>query len=503
MNQQKRRGDLVAVRDAGLCLGVAVSTAALTLVFFFPCFTNWQGLRFPELEPTAPEWERARFALVQLDDPAAQIPNTAHYGIKYRLLFPVLSHALRLSHAMYLAIPHLGCLLCLWLVAWLTRRQLNDWFLTWLATALFAALSWFFVSTGWLAYFDSWLVLGLLAASFVPSRPISLAAWALVPWIDERFIFALPVIITVRAVVLLPDLAVRTFLKDLLIGGAICSPYVALRAIEWLAGDAEAVRHVNFHLEKMQDVSLGTYALGLWSGFRAAWVLFAAAIVAVWLSGRRAMAVGLATVSALTALASLMIVADMSRTLMVLAPVMLLGAWQLTNLLGAYGPQALTAVLIANLSLPASHVVWTRTFPIHSLAHEVGYYNDPPGWVFAPEHFRRGNQLLSEGRADEARGEYSQAIRLESHWLAPHIQRAAASAWLGDVSSARKDIDAVLRVNPDSYDALLMRALFPNNSRDRRASIADLERALEHAPPNWPPRAQAEQALLRMRNGAS
>ena len=36
-------------------------------------------------------------------------------------------------------------------------------------TTLLATCSWFFVSTGWLGYFDSWLILSLLVVTF--TRP--------------------------------------------------------------------------------------------------------------------------------------------------------------------------------------------------------------------------------------------------------------------------------------------------------------------------------------------
>jgi len=43
-------------------------------------------------------------------------------------------------------------------------------FLASVAAASIACADWLFVSLGWLAYFDSWSVLGLLVATFSPSR---------------------------------------------------------------------------------------------------------------------------------------------------------------------------------------------------------------------------------------------------------------------------------------------------------------------------------------------
>lgn len=488
-----------SLTEAGLCLATGATAAVLVLVFFSPAFVNWQGIKYPELQPTLPEFERARYALAQVENPAAPILNPSHYAIKWRLLFPVLVHAAHLPEWLFLALPQIGCLLCLALIAWLSQQRLHDWLLTWLVTALVAALPWFFVSTGWLAYFDSWLVLAILLASFVPSRAVLLATCVLAPWIDERFVIALPVIMTVRALVA-PIVVSRDVWKDLLTVAIACGPYLALRLLDWLTGEKESTGYVDTHLDEMRQVSVGTYALGLWSGFRAAWPLVVVAITNTWQSRGRTLGIVLTTVTVLTALVSLVVASDMSRTLMVLVPVVLVGAWRLPSLLHRNGRYAMAAILVANLLLPAAHVVWTRTFPIHSLPTEIVNLRDPPGWIFAPEHFRQGNQLLSEGRADEARKEYSEAIRLENRWIAPHIQRAAASAWLGDIDNARTDIDAVLAVDPRCFDALYMRSTLPG--RDARQNIVDLEQALQYAPPNWPPRAQAEEALQRLQTKA-
>jgi len=486
-----------AVRDVAHCLAVAVSTGAAVLFFFSPCFTNWQGLKYPELQPTTPEFERARFALAQLDDPAAPIPHPVHYGIKWRLLFPVLCHLARVPAGIYLALPHMGCVLCLGLVAWLSHKRLQDWSQAWLVTAIFAALPWFFVSTGWLAYFDSWLVLGMLLYTFVPARAVSLSACAFTPWIDERFIFALPVLMATKAA-LAPADERRSRWQGILIPCVVGGIYVFLRAYEWLSGDAEAVRHINFHLQEARHVGFGTYIEGLWSGFRVAWLVIGLALVSVWMTCGRSMGSLLAAVTAITTVVSLLIVADMSRTLMVLASLALVGMWYLAERTGARARLALGALLAANLLLPASHVVWSRTFPVRSLPTEIAYYRTPPDWIYAPEHFRRGNTLLSAGRAKEAREEFSEAIRLEGRWTAPHVQRAVASLRLGDIESSRQDLEAVLQADPECYDALLLRALLPGAGRDVKATMADLRRALESAPLSWPPRQQVEGMLEQM-----
>ena len=47
------------------------------------------------------------------------------------------------------------------------------------------------ISTAWLAYFDSWYILGLLLTVFASPAEM-LAAVVVTPWIDERFVLTLP-----------------------------------------------------------------------------------------------------------------------------------------------------------------------------------------------------------------------------------------------------------------------------------------------------------------------
>ena len=135
-------------------------------------------------EPAA-EFDRAVPSLAQLDNPWAPVNHPFHMVIGWRLLFPVVGHYLHLSHGVYLALPHVGCMLTLWLVAALTYRRLGRWCITFVATAIFTALPWFFVSSSWLTHFDSWLILGLLVAAFIPSAVALGAACLLTPWVDE------------------------------------------------------------------------------------------------------------------------------------------------------------------------------------------------------------------------------------------------------------------------------------------------------------------------------
>ena len=178
-----------------LCLAIAAGTRSSA---FSPIRrTSTRGAPSAITSCIAPEYSRANALLVQVQDPwsTITIPCTTCWrgGCCFRWCgIMVICRRADPGHA--------ACRLCARAVA----RRVADLFSTSplaptiLATLLFATLPWFFVSSGWLGYFDSWYVLGLVAAAFVPSRWVLGAVAVLTPWVDERFLLALPVILLIR-----------------------------------------------------------------------------------------------------------------------------------------------------------------------------------------------------------------------------------------------------------------------------------------------------------------
>ena len=262
-----------------LSLMVALAAALVVTCFFSPRFVLWRGVAIAEdlPEPFA-EFDRAIPSLAQLDDPAQPITHTYHKVLAWRLLFPLVGHYLRVSHDVFLALPHVGCLLALWLSAWLTYERLRRWWPTFYATALLAALPWFFVSCSWLTYFDSWLILGLLAAAFVPSRWALGAACLATPWIEEHFVLALPVTMTVRATALgqIETGNRQDMLRDLATVIATSVPYLMIRLVAWLDGDVYSSWYLAVHMREVRKIPFQRFVDGLWSGYRVAWLIVCA-----------------------------------------------------------------------------------------------------------------------------------------------------------------------------------------------------------------------------------
>jgi hypothetical protein len=238
-------------RIGAISLAVAIAAASLVTFCFAPRFIMWRGLSIAdELPDRAPEFGRAIVALQQLDDLQVRIDDPTHQVIAWRLLFPVMWHYLWLPRWLYLAMPQIGCLLALWLVAALTYQRLGSWWSSGMATTSLAALSWFFVSSGWLLHFDSWLVVGLLAATFIPWRLALALSCLLTPWVDERFVIALPVTLAVRAVSMeqISQKRWRDMMVDWTIALAASVPYPMIRLIAVLHGDGNT-SHYGSHEE--------------------------------------------------------------------------------------------------------------------------------------------------------------------------------------------------------------------------------------------------------------
>jgi tetratricopeptide (TPR) repeat protein len=496
---RKPAADGDALRESFLCLAVAVTAALLTLFFFSPRFVFWRALNLPH-RLSFPECHRALDTMTQLDDPWQRIENQSNRVIGWRLFFPLIWHYARLPRTLLLAMPQIGCLLALWLTAWVMRKRLADWPQTWMATTLFAALPWFFVATGWLAYFDSWLVLGLLVAIFVPSRVTLALACLLTPWIDERFVIALPATVAARAIALarVERGNWRDLGLDLAVIAAASLPYPAVRGIVWLAGDADSSEYVAKHWQDARGVPLSRYLEGLFSGYRAAWIMIAAA---VWFWARATgwkWGVAFALIVLLCSIGGLLIAADMSRTLMIECPFVLLGIWLWHK---SHAPSCrfgLAAVLAANLLLPAQHVIWPFTVPIRYLYAEMDRYRVPPPEFQPGAHAALGNSMRDKGDRTNARKHYDVAIALDPKSASAYAGRAALNLDEGNLPAALSDANSALGLQPDRADALLIRAILRGQRGENAPAIDDARRALQTAPQGSPLREGAEAFLEQM-----
>jgi len=480
----------IASRPCIRAAGIALLAAAASLFMFTPSFVTWRGLNIPELAAD-PALNRAADALRQLQDPFLRPDSPTDRVIAWRLFFPLLGHALRLPPALYLALPHLGCLLVLFLVARiLLSCGLGGWE-SLAATTIAATCSWFFVSTGWLAYFDSWYVLGLLLVAFSPGRRWAVAAILVAPWIDERFVLTLPLCLAIRArcqAAFGTPRSPRELRSDWALFGAALLPWVAVRLGAFALGH-DSVTGLYLR-EQTPARNIRFYAAGLWQGLRWAWVF-----VLAWLARERragaprAAALGLLLGASVAV--NLVAANDLSRSVSIVLPAAIIGIllWHRSE------PARVRAFLFAacglNLVFPARHVVGDWTEPIFYWHTELDNARHPPQLLDPRYYVQQGAALNSARDPSGAVRRFGIALALDPGNAEALADRAVSYYQLGRSGEALADADRAVLLQPHSADALYVRGIVRAGRGDAAGGLLDLEQALRDGPPDWPGRSQA------------
>jgi hypothetical protein len=336
-------------------------------------------------------------------------------------------------------------------------------------TLLMATLSWFFVATGWLSYNDGWLVLALCLYAFSPSQVARIAVCLVTPWVDERFVFQLPLLAVLRHSVLARPLGqwrvtLREFGYELLAVG----PYVLMRSYLLAAGmDASGREHIARHLGNRDPAQI---IRGLWEGLRMGWVTMLLGAAAIRERMRSLAAV--AGLAAAALLANVLLAHDISRVTSVLAPLVLAACLAMAARQGRWGLRAVGALAVCNLLLPASDVI-----------ENAGGGPIAPVWRAWREGRRMEQAMVdaSEGNKAYRAGDYAAAVRLLSAALASESDFADARrglAWSyfyqGQFGSSLKEATVVTdseAVRPEDW---LLRGLCEakvNRVADARRSL--------------------------------
>jgi hypothetical protein len=481
----------------GICLLVGVSASIVSILAYTPRFYMWPAVGNYVVH-RAPEYSRANALLMQIQDPWNRKYDPLHEVLAWRMFFPLLWHYGHLPPRWILGAPHLGCVVTLWLVAWLTYQRLRLWVPTVLATLLFATLPWFFVSSGWLGYFDSWYVLGLLVAAFLPSRWTLAMSCLLTPWIDERFLLALPLTLVLRqgAFVATQERAWRDWAYDVALAIVCTLPYLGIRAIAWLQGDADAQLYVQSHLHTLPDVPTWRFFAGLWSAYRAGWLVI---VLGLWVWTLRAgwkAGLALTAVVVVTAVCGLLIANDMSRSEMMTCAALVFSIWLWESRRPRSFAWLLPIVVAANFLLPATHELWSLQFTISRFPTEWARLMAPtPSGLVAANLIVEAESLLAQGRQAEALAALDQAIALDKSYAVAFAQRAALKVSRNDMQGAESDADQALRRNPTMPYAYYIRGLARMALEKPEAARADARLALEYGGPNWGMRGRAVSLL--------
>jgi hypothetical protein len=350
---------------AGTVAACVLSLAKFTPTVWLPDYAHYSLGRYSMART---ETARVPLLLAQLRDPVHWDRFTWADGVpvdpllangnalRWRLLLPTVGHALRLPPVPYLALAWVGLAALLAAVAYYGYRVTGEVRATVALMSLATTTSVFFIATGWLGQFDAFYVLGLVAFCFSPSTTVLVAACALAPWVDERFLLLVPACACARWA-LYPDRRRQLWSMTAIL------PYVAARVAAVALGDDSfctqvGLQTVSFSNEVKYCVSY--LPLGLIEGFRAGWIVVAAGAMLLWSRcGGRAERAGLA-VAALTGLGATFFLAwDSSRSAAVLMPLLVLGTRR------PWIRRALPWLALLNLVLPAAHVYGDAYLPLH------------------------------------------------------------------------------------------------------------------------------------------
>jgi hypothetical protein len=486
-----------------MIIGSALLAAGLSLIFFFPDFWLWRGAGLPVPDLLAcPDLHRAYFLIQQLAHPWSHIPGietSNNIVIEWRLLLPVLGHYLGMSPTLFFALAHVGCLATLILVAYILRKTVGRFPVVLSGALLAATCSWFFVSTSWLGYADSWLVFALVLASFADSPKTLFVTALLAPWVDERFILSLPLCLGIR-VLMAPESTPATWQSLVpyalaLVGGV--APYLCIR----LGAELMGIRHTTagyFAKGFVHDVPAGRVLLGLWQGLRAGWIM-AAAFFALSLRKQRTSWSFAATAGIFVSLAVNMRAAgDLSRSASAAFPLLIGGiilaaqAWPKRVL------WSMPLLGLANLFLPAEHVVADFVQPVYNLRTELVLARNPPHYANPYFYYAQCSAALRHDAYQDARFDLDVAIALAPDFAEAFATRGTVLILMGQPAIALPDLDRALSLDPTLLDAHLDRAVVRENLGDLPGARTDLEDLLRLAPADWPHRESVAEHLKNL-----
>ncbi|MEN9635007.1 MAG: hypothetical protein RL077_3411 [Verrucomicrobiota bacterium] len=433
---------------------------------------------------------RGHFVTEQARDLGTEIGDANHKIVRWRLLMPALGHVLGLPSWLLLGLAQAGCLgLVVALVAIGLRPTPSDrsWWEAACLGLVAGASAPFFTSMGWLGYYDAWLALALLAVAFAGPRRLVLLACVLAPWIDERFVIGLPLALCVRRLAHSGEPTPRlAWLKEQALGPLLLvAAYTLLRLKLGGSGGSQTIGQYLDQFVFAEKIPFAQRLFGAWKGLGPGWLLVLAAVLGAWRwsgAARRGEAGLLAAGVVLTALVGLFTALDLSRSMVLLVPVVPLG-WRIAARTAWWRRFYVAPVLaLAAYLTPASNVIGNVVLPVdglmsycaplaaahynaavilaeipdrqaEALAHYTTAVQVKPD--YAEAHNNLGNLLVNRlDRRDEAIAHYAEALRLKPDYADAHNNLANQLAALpGRLDEAIAHYREALRIKPDFASA--------------------------------------------------
>ncbi len=315
--------------------------------------------------PGSNEWTRGLAYFKQCLDPARTDIEPA---MRWRFIPQIFVYALGGSRWLATAFSWVGAwALLAYIYSWIKRSASSEK-VAMSAMLLLGATSPVLVSTHWLGINDAWVALGLCYLAFGQAKIGLVAACALCPFIDERFIFGAPLAVTLRSLEQLKAEPKKAMVAIAWKTAAACSVFGMGRLVgiglgRGTSGDS------SFILASIGSSTSYLFAapLGAWMALRFAAFPPALEIVEIYKTNRTAMIVLLAAAIGPVCV-GFMLAADTMRTAGILLPLCLWGA---RELLSEKREHYFGALALAMLVVPAAHVSYRTAMVINSLPFEL------------------------------------------------------------------------------------------------------------------------------------
>jgi len=313
-----------------------------------------------EYRADAFQWFRGHTFLQQCQHPLRVDIETA---MRWRLLPPLVAHALGLPGYSPFAIPWIGFIITLAYLARILLLRFDNLLFALAGTLLYASTSAGLMAFQWFGINDIWVWLGHLIVAFSPSGMAIFVACLLGPWVDERFLIGLPLAWVVRSCERGDPLATRSALFM-----SAIVPYVVIR----LAGGGNPITgEIEQHFLRENWPLILRYSsfvpFAWWTALRAAWLPALYAVYALPYP-RNAMlaltALATATVTVFTAL-------DFSRSAAIVAPLSVLGLILIGRNHQRLAPRIALCLAILGLLLPTAVVVANKVEHIDNIVTEL------------------------------------------------------------------------------------------------------------------------------------
>lgn len=338
-------------RHVASCFGFALLALVISVIVFAPHLWLMR-----EHVPGSFQWARADGFMLQCAEPFRRDVEPA---LHWRLLPPLVCHALGLHGRAALIFPWLGLLGMLAFAGHALRSRLDSWRVAAPLVILLASTSAVISATDFFGINDGWNWFALLLVSFSRARWILPLVALVFPWCDERVVIGFTLALVVRAIDRDEPPRWQTLLPLVWL-----TPYVAVRLV-FIRDSSTQLFFGDAVRESLHYFALAP--LGWWMAFRAGWI----PIAAVFAFASPAWRWWLASILVLTLLVSVVLAADLSRSAAIACPLLVLGSVLLCRRWPAEARRLSLVLCIASLLIPAAHIVHTKIDPVSPLPVEL------------------------------------------------------------------------------------------------------------------------------------